>query len=160
MADELMHPPYPSESATADRIYAHLAELRDWVAAGRDEANASVGHDVVPKARGLPRRESYVTQPVLEQFRHYMVLRVIREQWDRLVRDFADCWGSKSAIAGRAMIMQTACVVLGEAFVPREVREAASVKYMEGIQRAFVEFGRQFDAACAASSWAKGGGAP
>lgn len=146
MDEDLLSPPYPGPGATADLVYALLGELRSWVLHYRDKVNSQIGRAEVPVPRELPRASTYSAQPIIEQFRHFMIMRQIREQWDTLIREFEESWDSKPAFRGRVMLLQAASVTVNEAFVPREVREARSVKHMDHIQKAFDSVGRLFEA--------------
>lgn len=136
-SEEVRSPPYPGEGSTTDLLYANLQGLRSWVLHYRTALNEEVGEQTIPAVKKLPDKKAYVFQPVMTQYQHLMLLRRIREEWDHLVRSYEDAWDCPPCVRRRAMLVQSAAVLLNGAFVPYEVREAHQQKDLERMQRSF-----------------------
>ena len=143
MPEEIISPPYPDESATADSLFAALRELRRWIEHYRGGVNEVLGGEAIVAPREIPSRVAYVSQPVCQQFGHLRWLRRIREEWDHLVRTYEDSWDCKACVLQRIVLVRTAAAILADAFVPQEVRELRAEKRAKEMENTFSELFKQ-----------------
>jgi hypothetical protein len=134
-SDEILSPPYPNDGSTAQGMVNYISELRKWVLRYRDDLNGN--SDMIPKVIKIPKAEAYLSQPVVTQWQHWMMLRRIREEWDHLVRTYELAWQSPMCRRGQTMLVQAAAVMINGAFTPFEHRELQQNKELERHRRAF-----------------------
>lgn len=125
-------PPYPHEGATTRRLYGNMVELYDWTTAQREE----LGTDAVPKFRPLTEA-AYMQQPVRDQFRHFVVMRRIREMWDHLIRAHGTHFDADHVLRQRVALLQVAAELLDTACIAYERREASYHEDMERMRNIF-----------------------
>lgn len=125
-------PPYPHEGATTRRLYGNMVELYEWTTARREE----LGVDVIPKFRPLTEA-AYAQQPVRDQFRHFIVMRRIREIWDHLIRTHGTHLDADHVVRQRVALVQVAAELLDTACIPYEKREASYQQDMERMRDVF-----------------------
>ena len=130
-------PPYPHEGARLKRLYGYMVELFDWLHARCEELDES-GRALVPKFRPLTEK-AYMQQPVRDHFRHFLVLRRLRECWDPLVRTHAANWDDDYCLRQRIALLRTAAELLDTACVPYEQREASYQRDMDRLQSVFAQ---------------------
>lgn len=128
---------YPNEGTTANGLFNYLKDLRKWVLFYRDDINRAVSQEIIPLVIDIPDKKAYLSQPVMTQYQHLMLVRHIREQWDHLIRLYEDDWTCKPCVQGRLMLLEAAAILLNDAFTPYEVREAKQQHHVENIQRSF-----------------------
>lgn len=131
-------PPYP-HMPTANSLYEQLVKLRDWVMRSRPELNRSAGQEVVPSVREFPDRAAYLAQPIPRQMQHINYMQTLRKQWDHLLCLYEGAWNCTSCVQQKAMMVQSAAIILNDAFTQEETREARANKIKEDMQRAFEE---------------------
>lgn len=136
-AVDIESPPYPSETVNADVLYETLRTLRSWVIQYRDEHNKAVGQDVIPTVKELPDRRAYTSQPIISQWSHLLVVRHVRESWDHLVRSYEDDWDDPDCARQRVMLLQATAILLNNAFIPQEYREARKMQELDELQQLF-----------------------
>ncbi len=134
---EIISPPWPGDGTNAELLYQRLLELRDWVNQYRDGLNEQVGQDLIPATRKPPKAAVYTMQPVEMQHRHYQIMRLIRSQWDQLVRDYEDEWDSRWRVQRHIMLVQAAVQMFNDAFTSFEVQEARAHEEQDKMQRSF-----------------------
>jgi hypothetical protein len=134
---DVICPPFPTQTANAQRVYNCLRELRDWLLPQVEWANETA------KRNGLvpPNRKEYlyVVLPITRDLSSYMTLSVVsmmtslthmqqlRAKFDNLLRHTeADpgAWDSDSAVAVRLHMCFVASLVLRLAFLDDEKRQA------------------------------------
>ncbi len=144
MAETTDKPPYPAEGVTSLGLHEGIMDLADWVNAQRVSHNKLVGSDAVPPAK-FGRHQQYSIVPVMAMFGHLLVLRRIREAWDRLIRNYEKDWGNPRCLRQRVNLLQAAAVFVNSAMTPLEYREASGQKEMAGDQRLFDKVQRVLD---------------
>ena len=77
--EEIESPPYPTEGVNPDGLYNTLKHLKKWVETYRPSHNVAIGQDIIPAVKKLPDKQAYVTQPVLTQYTHFLLIRRMRE---------------------------------------------------------------------------------
>lgn len=135
--EDVESPPYPSGGANPDSLYLTLKTLRQWVQTYRDVHNEVVGREVIPPVGDIPDRAAYVSQPVTVMFGHWKLLRNFREMWDHVVRVFDTDWGNQLCVQQRVVILQASAILINNAFVPYEHREATRQSEFAAMQRQF-----------------------
>ncbi len=129
-------PPYPGGATGTQRLYEYLGELRLWVQDQRQILTAEAQR-LIPGLTHLPR-EAYMQQPVMDQFRHFVFLRRVREMYDHLVRQHAgEEWTGDYCLRKRIALLQTVIEQLNECCRPFETREASFARDMERLQKVF-----------------------
>lgn len=138
-SEDIESPPYPSEAANPDVLYNHLKSLKGWVEKYRGSHNKSVGKALIPNVKDLPDRKAYTGQPVSVMMGHFLFLRRLRESWDHLLRtyEYENDWDTKACLRQRVMMLQSASVLLNNAFTPQEHREAMAKRDTERMQGMF-----------------------
>lgn len=135
--EDIESPPYPSESTAPGGLYNALSELKNWVEKYRDAMNAAVGQEIIPSVKPLADRSAYIYQPVLSLFSHLVVCRRIRERWDHLVRTYESSWDEPMCVRQRALLLQSATLMLNSATTPVEYRETRRQLELEELQQMF-----------------------
>lgn len=135
MATEIISPPYPGEGTNPDLMFKYLADLAAWVSEYREDLNEAVGRDIIPAVPPFPAKSVYLAQPISIMWYHFIVMRRVREEWDHLVRTYEDAWDCGACGRQRLVLVQTAAVLLGNAFISFEQREAMQEREVEQIER-------------------------
>jgi len=135
--DDILSPPYPSDGISADGLYQILKELKKWVNKYRDAHNKEIGQELIPLVKDLPDKKAYIGQPIMTQWGHLLLLRRIRESWDDLIRNYESDWDDKLCIRHRVLMLQSAAILLNNAFMPYEHREARQQRELEEMQNMF-----------------------
>ncbi len=126
MSEEIISPPWPTESTRVDALFDVMKELHGWASRHREVVNRESDHDAVPPLRDVPRKEVHDYLPVPYHYANYAAVRKIRELWDALVRDHEDAWGSKTAFQRRRGLVAACVEFLNNAWLSQEAREARS----------------------------------
>ncbi len=135
--EDIESPPYPSEWANPDGLYNTMRQLRKWVGTYRPSHNAIIGQDLIPAVKELPDKKAYAAQPVPTMYMHLRFVRRFRESWDHLVRTYEDDWDDKLCVRQRIVLLQSAALLLNNAFTPYEYREAKRQSELENLQQQF-----------------------
>lgn len=132
-------PPYPGGLTTTKQLYAYLCELHAW--ANHQIAILVLGAEVkpppLPKLRRLDST-TYYDQPVMEQFRHFVFMRRLRESYDQIDRDHTgEQWNCEFAMRKRFALLQTAVEQLNDCCRLPEPGEASFGRDMEKLHGVF-----------------------
>lgn len=142
-ADEIFCPPYPTDTTTISRLLDSLGELRGWLLEHRfwaNEAYANIGGDgdLIPLPEHLPSipdESRYRIIAVRDIFSTFMALRSLRKQWDAMTRDFETAWDSTPAIRYRLQMLYSGVMILAQAFVDPETREARQEDFKQEVRK-------------------------
>ena len=136
MCDEVdvQSPPFPQSTTNVPKLLECLSELRGWVVYYQDWANLTfheIGGDaeiqIVPIGNQLPTiptMQHFTLCGVADMFNTYMLMRRIRESWDKMIRTWENDWENKNAIVWRLRTIRMAVQLLNQAFILPEHREA------------------------------------
>jgi hypothetical protein len=142
--NEIHSPPYPTGSASPERLFEHLAELITWTVEHQDWANEEF------EARGAPEdafvrfepnshinREAFLRTSVRDMYTTWSVMRAIREKYDSIVRNYEDAeeWSSDTAVFFRIQLVKAASLLLAVAFLDSEKREAKTMEMMDATRK-------------------------
>jgi len=140
---EINSPPYPRTSCNLAELYYALRELHEWVEDHEAWANMqAVELDApetpfVPKLPALPPEElgkkRYMSQGIPDMFIVWQAVRVIREKYDDVVRNYEseEDWESRAAIYYRITAVRSAALLVSLAFLDGEKREAKSAEIVK-----------------------------
>lgn len=138
MNDEILSPPFPGDGATGHVLFNLLKDLWKWVDIHRDDINEAMSKEVVPELEPFPKEnKGYLCQAIVTQWTHFLIMRRIREAWDDVVRNHEDAWDSRLCVGQRAMLFQGAALLLNDAFIPYERREASRHRNMNRMQKMY-----------------------
>ena len=152
MENEIHSPPYPTGSASPDRLFEHLAELITWTVEHQDWANEEFA------ARGAPEdafvqfepnshisREAFLNTSVRDMYVTWSAMRAIREKYDSIVRNYedADEWSSDVAVFFRIQLVKAASLLLAVAFLDSEKREAKTMEMVDATRKQAVRLMKQ-----------------
>lgn len=124
MSEEIVSPPWPTDSARVDTLFGVMRELHAWAGRYREVVNEAADHQAIPPLRDVPRQAVHDSLPVVYHYANYVGVRRIRELWDALVRDHEDSWDSKMAFQRRRNLVAAAVEFLNNAWLSQETREA------------------------------------
>lgn len=135
LIEDVESPPFPGPGVTPDGMYTTLRALREWILTYRDKHNALIGQQVIAPVEVLPTREVYTYQAVVSMHGHWQLMRRFREVWDAIVRNFENDWNNPICVRERVTILQSAVILVNNAFVPFEQREALREREFEAMQK-------------------------
>lgn len=132
MSEEINSPPFPVDTSTIPRLLRHLTDLRSWLVDLRFWANETASHygmpdEIVPpsdKIPAIPELHRFELVALTSMMSTYMNMRKLRESWDQMVRVYEDSWDAKPAVMWRLQCVHWAYLILIDAFVDPETREA------------------------------------
>lgn len=130
--EEIVSPPFPTSRTTVPRLLKLLKELREWVVSHREWANwvaseHGATEEIIPEADQIPKimdQKRFLGIGVADIFSTHVNMRRLRESWDALVRVHEETWDSKPALIWRLQCVRSGYIILTEAFVDPETREA------------------------------------
>jgi hypothetical protein len=137
--NEIISPPYPTGSTSPEKLFEHLADLITWTAEHQDWANeqferldAPEDYQIDFKQGSCVTRTAFFNTSVKDMYGTWRAMRVIREQYDDVVRNYesADAWQSDPAIFLRINLVKAASVLLSVAFLDSEKREAKEMEML------------------------------
>lgn len=154
---EIESPPYPKNSTNPEQLCGYLTELHYWTAAQIEWANEEaerLNSPTKPFITSLThypptKSDRYLTLAVPDMYVSWTVLRLIRERWDGVLRNFEDNsdWDSDPCIYHRIGVVKAASILLSLAFLPQEQREAKEadlirkqrIEMIKGLRKSFGE---------------------
>ena len=143
------NPPYPNLDTTAPSLARTLSELRDWVEGQIPFARWAAeefGHPSTTVSASthlpefVPTEHASVLQMVslTDLVAVLRQVRLLREQWDSVVRQYETDWLSKTAVAARLQLVAAAVNLLQAATRTPEEWQAISQKARKE-QQAFLD---------------------
>jgi len=147
---DISSPPYPKNNTSPQLLYRYLTELYDWAAEQRDWANAEAERLGAPESPFVPplgRRpasdqlERFLNLAVPDMYASWQALRFIRERHDEVVRNYElqEEWDSNPAIYHRINLVKGALVILDNAFLAYEQREARTATAIDQKKKEIME---------------------
>src|ERR1019366_10131086 len=136
-SEDLLSPPFPGDGTSVAAMYNYFCELRKWVVHYRDSLNSYAGQEIIPEVILLPRISIYTSQPIPVMWSHFMTMRRVREEWDMLIRIYEAAWDCPPCLRSQVMLVQTAAIIINNAFTPNELREMREQQDMHRMQRGF-----------------------
>lgn len=138
MSEEITSPPYPRPTVTSAQLYRDLQALWDWTVDEQRSLRELITGPMadllndMPDALNIPP-ESPPTSvwehvSVLDKYLVLVHMRMIREEWDAVIRDHEDSWDSRNALEKRLSLIHVSRYVLEDAFTDPETREARHEK--------------------------------
>lgn len=118
-------------------FYDQLVALRRWLEESREAVNEAAGQELINEPHELLERRLYVQQPIADKFRHLLLMRQIREEWDHLVRTYEDAWNCAACLHCRAALLQKAVLLMTDAALSCEHREAKNQAMLDQMNRQF-----------------------
>jgi len=135
LIEDVESPPFPAAHVNCDGLYVALRALREWVLTYRDKHNALVGQEIIAPVLAMPSREVYTHQAVVSMSAHWKLMRRFRELWDEIVRNFENDWSNAVCVRQRVVVLQSAAILINNAFVPFEHREINGEREFEIMQQ-------------------------
>lgn len=131
------NPPYPGDGFSAKALWIAIGKLHEWATAMREEysgQDSGVGV-IIPNLRDLPTEaRHYLTQALVIQWGHLILMRRIREHWDHIQRLFEKDPEHPSCLRQRLLTVQSAVNMLNECCVSYERREADAFRRHDQLQ--------------------------
>lgn len=131
MSEEIVSPPWPTDSVRVDTLFEKMKELHAWAAVLREAVNRDSDHQAIPPLRAVPRKSVHDALPVPYHYANFVGVRRVRELWDSLVRDHEDSWDARAAFVRRRNLVAAAVEFLNNAWLSQEAREAKMVAAQE-----------------------------
>ena len=134
-------PPFPGKLTTPRTLAQKLLQAYVWV-----EENMQFANEIAEAANcptqpfvRLPnlsspsydKEDALLNVSVPSLYRSWSALRVVRERWDWIYRNFEEDWTNQKCQLHRMMCIKALSVVLETAFLPPEVLEAREEKEKE-----------------------------
>jgi hypothetical protein len=131
---EITSPPYPRKNCNSEKLHSLLIELYNWVEENREWSETNAERLDAPTKPFLPdlafvpscKLEPFKELPVMTLGRNLAAVRVIREMYDDILRNYeeVDLWDSDACIFLRLQLFSRAALLLEYAFLDDEKREA------------------------------------
>jgi hypothetical protein len=144
-------PPYPKQNCSPRNLFQNLCELHDWVSgqqawANREAARLNVPENpyippLVPKPVGTDAMPRFQQLSVPDMYSSWQAMREIREQYDKIVRNYEDeaDWNSDVCIFHQIGIVKAATLLLSVAFLDHEKREAKGMDLIKKVNKDIVK---------------------
>lgn len=151
MTEELLCPPWPVDTTTLFRLIPYLRELRQWLLHYRfwaNESAATLGYEgeLIPPEEQIPEIptiDRFHFLAVVDIFKTFSAMRMLREQWDEMVRTYEQAWEVPRAIRARLRCVMSGYMLLREAFISPETREARQATMNQEMQKALRRFAKK-----------------
>ena len=123
---EVQSPPFPSMTVNAVQLYGHLEELGKFLEYYRAGSNKMAGKsaECVKQPRPLASLDIHTACSLHRLACLAQGMRVVREGWDLVVRNFENCWESPRAHEDRHIVLHRVADILDTVHLPDEQLEA------------------------------------
>lgn len=148
---EINSPPYPKQNCNPRSLFQNLCELHDWASgqhiwANREAARLNAPENpyippLVPKPVGRDAAPRFQQLSVPDMNSSWQAMREIREQYDKIVRNYEDeaDWNSDVYIFHQIGIVKAATLLLSVAFLDHEKREAKGMDLIKKVNKDIVK---------------------
>lgn len=134
MQVEIDSPPYPTPNCSDERLYQLLADLRGWLVAMIPQL-ADEGCVVQGTVGPLLHTNAFRMMSVPDKYAVWVMMRRVREDWDRLLREYEDRWDNMKAVAERGFAVVAAIEAFNWLMLDQETREARVEAHRMRIRR-------------------------
>ena len=128
---EIDSPPFARSEYTAAALYQLLGRMRSWLIGEQTNLRQCLRFEpgsnielVLSEPEALPPCSTWDLVSVTDQAATLQRCQQIRLSWDHIVREYEDSWEASAAINKRLAVIRAGLMMLGDAFLSGEQREA------------------------------------